>query len=508
MRFHLKNVAINTLFVLYVLFLPHSVIQAASQPEPVAGGKLIYAIPGTPDTLDPQMTTGTLTFQYVKSAYDTLVEVDENGNYVPALAESWTFSPQELTLDFQLRQGVSFHNGDPFTAADVKATFDRLLAEDSPSPHKDKFSSVKEIKVLDEYRVQFVLEKVYAPLLSNLGAGACSILPKKAIEEGHDFSTHPLGTGPFVFKEWERDSHISYAKFADYWMEGRPYLDEVEIQVVVEPSTQLMGLTVGEFDIIHFVEPHTVPQFESNPDIKLFTHQTALALVVTMNHARPPLDNVLVRRAINYAIDRQALLDIAYNGGWKIEGFIDAGSPYFLELPETYPYDPQKAKELLTEAGYPDGFDITITLPQNYMPHVNAGNMVQNMLQQAGIRAKIKLVDWPTWISQVYRGKDYDITVIGHTGHLDPDGRLGGEIDYTNYQNPKMFELIEKAATTYFPKQRKALYGDIQRMMADDAMMVFIGTPKGLRGMRSNVYGFRMTYALDTPDFRETFKVE
>ena len=276
----------------------------------------------------------------------------------------------------------------------------------------------------------------------------------------------------------------------------------------MEPTTQLMGLTVGEFDIIHFVESHTLPQFESNPDIKLFTHQTALALVITMNHARPPLDNLLVRRAINHAIDRQTLLDIAYNGGRKIEAFIDAGSPYFLDQPETYPYDPQKAKDLLAEAGYADGFDVTITLPQNYTPHVNAGNMVQNMLQQVGIRAKIELVDWPTWISQVYRGKNYDITVIGHTGHLDPDGRLGGEFSYTNYQNPEMFELIKKAATTYIPEQRKKLYGEIQRMMAEDAMMVFTGTPRGLRGMRSNVYGFRMTYALDTPDFRDTFKTK
>jgi peptide/nickel transport system substrate-binding protein len=291
-------------------------------------------------------------------------------------------------------------------------------------------------------------------------------------------------------------------------MAGKPYLDDLEIKVVVETTTQLMGLSVGEFDIIHFVEPHTIPKIESNPDTKLFTHATALALVVTMNHARPPLDNLLVRRAIAHAIDRQALLDIAYTGGKTIEAFIDSESPYYLDLKEMYPYDPAQAKQLLKEAGYPDGFEITLTLPQNYTPHVNAGTMVQNMLTQVGIRAKIQLVDWGTWISQVYRGKDYDLTIIGHTGHLDPDGRLGSELEYTNYTNPQVFELIEQAATTYIPEQRKALYDQIQRLMAEDAMMVFIGTPLGLRGMRRNVYGFRMTYALDTPDFRETFKVE
>ena len=158
------------------------------------GGKLIYAIPGTPDTLDPQMTSGTLTFQYVKSVYDTLVEPDEHGNIVPALAESWNFSPQDLTLDLQLRQGVRFHNGDPFTAADVKATFDRLLADDSASPHKSRFKSVQEIKVLDEYHVQFVLNEIYAPLISNLGAVRAQFFQKERSKKAT--TSAPIRSGP------------------------------------------------------------------------------------------------------------------------------------------------------------------------------------------------------------------------------------------------------------------------------------------------------------------------
>ncbi len=501
-----KKLVFLMFFLMTVLLITLPGTGAAQEPTPVPGGQLVYAIPGTPDTLDPQMTSGTLTFQYIKSAYDTLVEPDESGSLVPALAESWEFSPETLTLTFNLRHGVTFHNGDPLTAEDVKATFDRMLAPDSTSPHKPRFGAVKEVRVLDDYTVQFALTKLYFPLIGTLASGWSAILPKSAIQSGHDFSTHPLGTGPFVFKEWVRDDHITYTKFADYWMEGKPYLDRLEIKTVTEPTTQLLGLSVGEFDIIHVLEPHNIPKLENSPDMKVFTHPTALALVVTLNNARTPFDNVLVRRAISQAIDRQALLDIAYTGGKKIEAFIDAESPYYLDLKEMYPYNPQKAKKLLAEAGYPDGFDTTLTLPQNYSQHVNAGNMVQNMLQQAGIRAKIQLVDWGTWISQVYRDRDYDMTIIGHTGHLDPDGRLGGELGYTNYQNPQLFTLIEKAAITYIPKERKALYGQIQRIMAEDAVMVFIGTPLGLRGMRSNVYGFRMTYALDTPDFRDTFK--
>jgi peptide/nickel transport system substrate-binding protein len=231
-----------------------------------------------------------------------------------------------------------------------------------------------------------------------------------------------------------------------------------------------------------------------------------------MNHQRPPLDNVKVRQAISHAVDRQALLDVAYTGGTLIGAFIDSGNPYYVDYSGRYPYDPQKAEALLAEAGYADGFNVTLTLPQNYSPHVNAGNMVQNMLKQVGIEAKIQLVDWGTWISEVYRGKNYDITMIGHTGKLDPDGRLKGfgnpEENYINYDNAEVYRLIQEAATTFDRQQRQELYTEVQHQMAEDAMMVFTGTMNGVRGMRSNVHGFRMTYALDTPDFRDTYKAE
>jgi peptide/nickel transport system substrate-binding protein len=509
-RFYHK--VLGMIFGLSLFIITEGDRSFASDPQPVPGGKLVYAIPGNPDSLDPQATSGTLTFQHVKSAYDTLLEPDESGKLVPALAESYEFEEQDFTLTFHLRKGVKFHNGDTLTAADIKATFDRILAPESTSPHKSKFKHVKEVKVLDDLTVQFVLDAIDTPLLATLSSGWSAILPKRAIDAKHDFSTHPIGTGPFVFKEWVRDDHLSYTKFPEYWKQGQPYLDEVEFKVVVEPTTQLLGLFVGEFDIIEVVEPFNVPKLTSNPETKLFTHPTGLALVVAMNHARQPLNNLKVRQAICHAIDRQAVLDTAYTGGTVIGSYIDSSSPYYADYSEMYPYDPQKAKQLLTEAGYANGFEVNLRLPQNYSQHVNAGNMVQNMLQQIGITAKIQLVDWATWLSQVYRGKDFDLTIIGHTGKLDPDGRLAGFGDpnqnYINYNNPEVFHLINEAAVTPDFEKRKALYVEVQRLMAEDAMMVFIGTPLGLQGMRSNVAGFRMTYALDTPDFRETFKVK
>lgn len=497
-------------FTVSILLNPVWMPCFAQTPSPVSGGKLIYAIPGTPDTLDPQATSGTLTFQHIKSAYDTLLEPDEHGNLVPALAESWDLSTSENTLTFHLRPGVTFHNGDPLTAADVKATFERILAPESTSPHKPEFKFVKAIHILNNLTVQFTLEKIYTPLIATLASGWSAILPKRAIEAGHDFSTHPIGTGPFMFKEWIRDDHLSYTKFPNYWQQGKPYLDEIEFKVVIDATVQLQGLLVGEFDIIQSLEMHNVPKIQGNPETKLFTYSTALALVVAMNHQRAPFDNLLVRQAICHAIDRQALLDIAYTGGATIGSFLDVGNPYYVDYSGMYPYNPQKARDLLTEAGYPNGFKLTLALPQNYSPHVNAGNMVQNMLKQVGIEAKIQLSDWATWLSNVYRGRGFDMTIIGHTGKLDPNGRLAGfgdpQQNYVNYNNPEVAQLISKAAVTAEPEQRKILYAEVQRLMAEDAMMVFIGTMNGLHGLRSNVYGFRMTYALETPDFRETYK--
>ena len=503
-----------TLFLVFFtvsLILNPLLVNCFSQsPPPVSGGKLVYAIPGSPDTLDPQATSGTLTFQYIKSAYDTLLEPDERGNLVPALAESWEVSSVENTLTFHLRPGITFHNGDPLTAEDVKATFERILAPESTSPHKPEFKFVKEIQVLDGLTVRFALEKIYAPLMATLASGWSAILPKQAIESGHDFSTHPLGTGPFMFQEWIRDDHLTYTRFPHYWQQGKPYLDEIEFKVVIDATVQLQGLLVGEFDVIQSLEMHNVPKIEENPETKLFTYSTALALVVAMNHDRPPLDNVLVRKAICHAIDRQALLDIAYTGGAIIGSFLDVGSLYYVDYSDMYPYNPQRARELLAEAGYGQGFSLTLKLPQNYTPHVNAGSMVQNMLKQVGINAEIQLIDWATWLSNVYRGRDFDMTIIGHTGKLDPNGRLAGfgdpEQNYINYNNPQVAQLISEAAVTADPEQRKNMYAQVQQLMAEDAMMVFIGTMNGLHGLRSNVYGFRMTYALETPDFRETYK--
>jgi len=195
---------------------------------------ITFGLSGNPDTLDPQKTAGTLTFQVVKSLYDTLVEPDTTGKLVPALAESWTVSPDGLTWTFKLRQGVVFHNGQPLTSRDVKATLDRIRDPSFASPRRNEFTAIKEVRTPDPQTAVIVLGAPYAPILANLASGWGAILPADLIQSGHNFDSEPIGTGPFKFEKWIRDNKISMVRNEKYWMKGLPKLARVDFQIVPE----------------------------------------------------------------------------------------------------------------------------------------------------------------------------------------------------------------------------------------------------------------------------------
>jgi peptide/nickel transport system substrate-binding protein len=226
-----------------------------------------------------------------------------------------------------------------------------------------------------------------------------------------------------------------------------------------------------------------------------------------MNCSRPPLDNVKVRQAITQAIDKQKVLDVAYGGGKPIGTFMDYGNAYYKDFTDLYPYNPAKAKKMLAEAGVGKDTELEMFLPQNYPPHVKAGEIYQDMLTKVGLNVKIKLVDWSTWIGDVYRQAKYDLTVIGHTGKLDPNGTLanyGKEKIYVRWVNAKAAELIDKAAQTDGFENRKKLYDQALQIMAEEVPFMFLGSSYRRIGLRKNVSDFRMTPSLDTFDFRWT----
>lgn len=470
---------------------------------------LNFALSGNPDSLDPHKTSGTLTFQTIKSIYDTLAEPDMSGKIVPALAERWEVSGDALTWTFHLRKDVVFHNGDALTAKDVQATLMRVKDKATASPNAKEFAAIADIQAPDDFTVVFKLSQPDATLLASLASGWGAILPKKLIDSGHDFAAKPVGTGPFKLKNWVRDSQIVLVKNPNYWMKGYPKLDQVTMHIIPERSVQVQGLLSGQVDVSYIIDKDDIPMLEPSPDVKIEKSLTAMILVMSMNCSRPPLNDIRVRQAINHAIDKQKVLDIAYGGGKPIGTFMDYGNAYYKDFTSLYPYNPEKAKKLLTDAGVGKDQTLELFLPQNYELHVKAGEMYQEMLSKVGLNVKIKLVDWSTWISEVYRGAKYDLTVIGHTGKLDPNGTLGSygtESRYVKWINPRTAELINKAKQTAVFENRKKLYDEALGIMAREVPFMYAGTSYRFVGIRKAVADFRMTPKVDTFDFRWTTK--
>jgi len=466
---------------------------------------LSFGLAGNPDTLDPHKTSGTLTFQVLKSVYDTLVEPDTTGKLIPALAESWTVSADNLVWTFKLRSGVVFHNGAAFTSKDVKATMDRIQGEALASPKRSEFAPIASIATPDAMTVVFTLSKQYAPLLASLASGWGAILPSGLIESGHDFASQPVGTGPFKFVEWVRDNKITLVKNENYWMKGLPRLVGVNFNIIPERAVQLQGLMSGAVDALEFIDPEDLPTVQSNKDVTIKKELTSLIMVMAMNCSRPPFDDLRVRQAVNYAVDKQSVLDVAYGGGKIGSTFLDTGNAYYTDYSNLYPYNPEKAKQLLKEAGVGDK-EFTIYAPQNYELHVKAAELMQQMLVKVGMNVKIQIVDWSTWLSSVYTGGNYDFTVIGHTGKLDPDGTLAGygTGKYVKWINEKVATNLKSAVLVSDFAARKKLYTEALEIMAREVPFVYVGTSYRYVATRANVVDFRMTMNIDTYDFRWT----
>ncbi|OHD72950.1 MAG: hypothetical protein A2V99_05355 [Spirochaetes bacterium RBG_16_67_19] len=475
---------------------------AGAAPKP-----LTWALSGNPDSLDPQKTAGTLTFQTVRSLYDTLVEPDAKGQIVGALAERWQTSADNLTWTFTLRKGVKFHNGDALTSADVRASFERIKNKEFASPKASEYAAITSIETPDPSTVVFKLAKPFSPLLAALASGWGAILPKSLIDSGHDFSSKPVGTGPFVFKEWVRDNRIVLAKNPDYWLKGLPKFDSLIFQIIPERAVQVQGLIAGQIDGSDIIDQEDVPMLEASGKVNIDRPLTAQIFVLAMNCSKPPLNDLRVRQAVNHAIDKQAVLDVAYGGGKPVGTFMNYGNAYYRDFTSLYPYDPAKARSLLAQAGVGKDTVLEMVLPANYPPHVKAGEMYQEMLSKVGLNVQIKLVDWPTWLKDVYTAAKYDFTAIAHTGKLDPDGTLSGygtEKRYVRWINATAADYIAKGAGAVGEENRKKLYDQAMMIMAREVPFVFTGTSYRRVVTNKRVKGFRMDPILDTYDFRHT----
>lgn len=487
--------------VICVALVVAASLSASGVGEPVPD-RIVVGISGSPDTLDPQATTGTLTFQTMRSVYDTLVEPNADGEIVPALATSWTVSDDGLVWRFSLRDGVTFHHGRPFGADDVVATLNRMRDPDRASPSAFEYEMISDVRAVDARTVALTLNAPHAPLLATLASGWSAILPADLIAADHDFASAPVGTGPFRFATWNRGETLTLVRNDDYWIDGAPRVATLEFRTITEQAVMAQALLAGAIHVADIlVEPELSLVQESRGAVAE-SAPSSLVLVVPINTRRPPLDDPAFRGAMAAAIDRRSVLDVAYAGGEVVSTFMDASNPYYVNF-DFHGYDPDAARAYFD--ANPVSEPLVMRLPRNFEPHVRAGELYQEMWRQVGLPVDLELIDWTTWLEEVYRDARFDLTVIGHTGKLDPDGRLaqfGTDQTYVGWENEVAAQAIAAARVTPDVDERRGLYATALEEMARELPFIFIGSPYRFTGRAESLSGLVVDARLDTFDFR------
>ena len=456
------------------------------------GGSISVAIPtDISETIDPHKATGALTFEMLYNIYEGLIQVDQDGKLVGLLATDWTISEDGLYYEFKLKKGVKFHDGSSFTSEDVKFTYERVMDPKTGYAKASNYMVIEDIQTPDDYTVQFTLSKAYSPFLALVSK--IHILPSYSMV---NFDLQTVGTGPFYLKEWNRDSYLHLIKFEDYHMEGIPYLDEAYFRVIPDENSRFINLQTGVVDVIPRIDQSFMSRIENDPSLKNERAPMNLVQFMAINNKRSPLDDLRIRQAINYAIDRELLIEFVAEGlARPLTTHMTLMSPYALDY-NKYPYNPEKAMELLEKAGYNFGeLELTIALPQPYEFHQRTGEVIAQMLEAVGIKAKLQIVEWGTWISDVYNGRDYDMTIIGIEGEPDPYIYLDrfysdASRNFTNIDNDEIDNWLDQLAIESEFEIRKQLVNNILKELVDMAASVWLMEPDEIVALKNKVMGW------------------
>jgi peptide/nickel transport system substrate-binding protein len=470
--------------------------------KPVSGGSLTIAQGVEPPGLDPTTATSAAIPRVVYSnVLEGLVKIDRNGKIVPALAKGYKISKDGKEYTFVLKKGVKFHDGKPFDAEDVKFTFDRLMDPKTATAHPEYYKDIDSVQVVDSHTVKIKLKNVNSMFLFNLVRPDSIIVNKQAVDK---IKSAPVGTGPFKFVEWVRGDRVTLAKFEGYHRKGIPYLGKVTFKFIGDPSAQIASLKAGDIDVIAYdVSPENALLLEKDPKFKVLNGYTTSKVVLSTNNSRKPFTDVRVRRAMAHAIDRNALIKGAMSGyGVPIGTHMEPGNPYYIDLTSTYPYNPETAKQLLTEAGYPNGFEAVIKLPERYAYARRTGEIIADMLSQVGIKLKIEVIEWGQWIDRVFKNADYDLTVIGHSEPFDINIYANPKY-YFRYDSPKFQETLKKAEEEADPKALKELYIVCQKIITEDAVNGFLFVLPSLPTMKKEVMNWWKDYPMTAVDVTE-----
>ena len=463
----------------------------ASSGEPTYGGSVVVGVQQDIDSLDPHTATAAGTKEILFNIFEGLVKPDENGNLIKAIASDYKVSDDGLVYTFTLRDGVKFHNGNTVTAEDVKYSLERasgLSGQDTLITALKKLSSVT---IVDEKTIEVTLASADTEMIYNFTA---AILPKP--EQGSTDST-PIGTGPFKFVSYTPQESIVIAKNDDYWQNGLPYLDEVKFKIITGADTALLELKGGAIDMYPYLTDSQATELQSMFDIESGISSVVQALF--LNNAVAPFDNVKVRQAVACALNKDEINNFVAGGKSAI-----INSPMIPTLKDAYvdtnsynSYNIDRAKQLLSEAGYSNGFDMTITVPSNYPFHVETAQVVVEQLKAVGINAKINSVDWGTWLQQVYNDRSYQSTICGLVSDLAPSSLLvrfqsGFSKNFINFKNDEYDRIYSEADHTTDLNVKKEKYKKLQEIFAEEEGSVFIQATALLTAKNKKLAGYKV----------------
>jgi peptide/nickel transport system substrate-binding protein len=491
-----------------VLLVPAAGGAARAAPPPAGrdDAAITLGMALEPPNLDPTATSAEATEDVVYgNLFEGLTRIAEDGSVAAGLARAWAVSDDGLSYRFELRPGVRFHDGTPLTALDAKYSLDRARAAGSTNPLSGLLAAVTSIEAEGELELHIELARPVADLLTYLGWGNLVIMSPASSARA---ATAPVGTGPFRFREWRKGDAIVLERNDDYWGQ-RARLARVTFRIVPDASTSLAALRAGDIDgFPNFPSPENLAALAADPRFAVVVGSTEGETLLAINNARPPFNDLRVRRALSHAIDRAAIIKGAmYGYGQPIGSHFPPHHPAYVDLTGRYPYDPATARALLRAAGYPHGFAVTLKLPPPYYAR-RSGEIIAAELAAVGIEARLENVEWAQWLEQVFKNRDFDLTVVSHTEPLDYDiyARPGY---YFGYSNPAYAALLERLSRTRDPRERTQLLGEVQRVLAEDAVNVFLfELPKlgvwraDLRGLwrEAPVQGIDVTHAwLDAP---------
>lgn len=459
--------------------------------------ELSYGFTTEPSTFDPLNPANTADGRSILfNVFEGLVKPDSSGSLLPCIAESWEIGQDGLVYDFTLRENVFFHDGSTVSSADVKFSLDTAV-----TAGLNGLSIIKETEIINDNRVRITLKSPDPEFLPYL-----TIAVVKA--GNNEREKNITGTGPFFIESYSIQQNLVLRKFSNYWQKDLPYLEKVTIVFFANNDSLMLAFRGGSIDAASITGSMAAQLDRGNFDI--ITNYSASVQLMALNNAAPPFNDVRVRRAVNHAVDAQGIINAAFFGvGEPSASPIIPGLTHFYDDSIQYQYDPSIARQLLAQAGFSDELKLSleITVPSNYTQHVDTAQVIVNQLAGCGIDASIKLVDWATWLSDVYRGRNYQATVVSLDSHIiSPRGflgryRTGNSGNFMNFSSAEFDRIYEAVLAETDEAQRVRLYRQAQRVIVSEAAGVYIQDILYYKAFRGGAFDGVINYPLYTIDF-------